>query len=332
MDWRSLPKVELHLHLDISLSFEAASQLDAALTREIFARDFVAPAKCTNLVDFLNRVPPILELLQTEGGLRLLVQDVFNQLAEDHVVYVELRFAPLQHTQLGLTPKDVVRIVEDAVDRSSKDVDIEARLILCSLRHFSAEQSMQTVKLVDQFRGSRVVAFDLAGDEAGYPLTAHLEAFRFAADRRIAITSHAGEASGPQSVWQTLQSIKPSRIGHGVRSIEDPALVEYLKLKQIHLEICPSTNVQLNVFPTYAEHSIDRLFRQDISLGISTDNRTLTPLTLNQEYEKLATTFGWDKNDFLKCNLNAIRAAFMPQPIKEGLMRQVAQAYQAGSA
>jgi adenosine deaminase len=332
MDWRSLPKIELHLHLDISLSFEAASQLDSSLTREAFARDFVAPAKCTSLVDFLNRVPPILELLQTERGLRLLVQGVFEQLAKDHVVYVELRFAPLQHTRQGLSPQDVVRIVEDAVDRGSDDTDIEARLILCSLRHFSAEQSMQTVNLVDQFRGSRVVAFDLAGDEAGYPLTAHLEAFRFATDRRIAITSHAGEASGPQSVWQTLQSIRPSRVGHGVRSIEDPALVEYLKRTQIHLEICPSNNVQLNVFPTYAEHSIDRLYRQDISLGISTDNRTLTPFTLNQEYERLAATFGWDRTDLLKCNLNAIQAAFLPQSIKNRLMRRVMQAYETDPA
>lgn len=328
MNWRSLSKVELHLHMDISLSFQAAVQLAPSLTGEIYAREFIAPAKCTNLVDFLNRAPRILELLQTERALKLLVQDTFAQLAEDGVIYAELRYAPLLHTQQGLSPQEVVSIVEAAVDRSSKDNGVEARLILCSLRHFSAEQSMQTVQLVDQFRGSGVVAFDLAGDEAGYPLTAHLEAFRFAKDRGIPITSHAGEASGAQSVWETLRTIQPTRIGHGVRSIEDPALVKNLKQQHVHLEICPTNNVQLNVFPTYADHSLDQLYRQGVSLGISTDNRTLTPITLTQEYEKLATTFGWSKIDFLKCNLNAIDAAFVPQPIKETIARQIIQDYE----
>ena len=328
MDWRSLPKVELHLHMDISLSFQAAVQLNPSLTQEVFARDFIAPAKCTNLTDFLTRVPRILELLQTEYGLQLLAQDMFRQLAEDHVMYAELRFAPLLHTQQGLLPQEVVHIVEAAVDRASRESGIEARLILCSLRHFGAEQSMQTVQLVHQFRGSRVTAFDLAGDEAGFPLTTHLEAFRFAADHGIALTSHAGEASGPQSVWETMQMIKPPRIGHGVRSIEDPALVQYLKEAQVHLEICPTCNVQLDVFPTYADHSIHRLHLKDVSLSISTDNRTLTPITLTEEYEKLATTFGWSKDDFLECNLNAINAAFVPHAVKENLMQRVTYAYE----
>ena len=330
MDWRSLPKVELHLHLDVSLSFEGAVQLEPSLTRDVFLRDYVAPVKCTNLADFLSRVPRILELLQTERGLHVLTQEAFSQLADDHAVYAELRFAPLQHTRQGLSPQDVVSIIESEVERGVKDTGIESRLILCSLRHFSAEQSMQTVQLVDQFRGSRVVAFDLAGDEAGYPLTAHVEAFRFATDRHIALTSHAGEASGPQSVWDTLRTIKPSRIGHGVRSIEDPTLVKYLQQQRIHLEICPTCNVQLDVFPTYADHCIDKLYREDVSLGISTDNRTLTPVTLTQEYEKLATTFGWGKAEFLKCNTNAINAAFVPQPVKDDLLRRVHQAYGAG--
>jgi len=327
MNWQSLPKVELHLHLDISLGYEAALQLEPSLTREVFAREFVAPVKCTNLVDFLNRVPRILELLQTERGLRLLTHDVFQQLAADNVIYAELRFAPLLHTQQGLTAREVVRIVEAATDDASKATGIEARLILCSLRHFSAEQSMQTAQLVDDFRGSRVVAFDLAGDEANYPLTAHLDAFQFVRDRGIALTSHAGEASGAQSVWDTLRMIQPSRIGHGVRSIEDPALVEYLRQEKIHLEVCPTCNIQLDVFPTYADHSIDALYRENVSLGISTDNRTLTPITLTGEYERLAATFGWRAADFLKCNLNAISAAFIPETLKTELMRRVSLAY-----
>ena len=327
MDYRSLPKVELHLHLDISLSYDGAVQLLPSLTREQFTREFVAPAKCTNLLDFLNRVPPVLALEQTERGLSVLVQDVFRQLAEDGIIYAELRFAPLLHTQQGLSPREVVRVVEAVSDRASRDTGIDSRLILCSLRHFSAEESLQTVQLVEDFQGSRVAGFDLAGDEAGYPLTAHMEAFRFARARGIPITSHAGEASGAQSVWDTLRDIQPARIGHGVRCIEDPALVEHLKQERIHLETCPTCNVQLDVFSTYADLSIDPLYRQGLSLSISTDNRTLTPITLSKEYEKLAATFGWSKADFLKCNLNAIQAAFLPPARKAELTRVMLSEY-----
>jgi adenosine deaminase len=107
--------------------------LNPSLTEEVYARDFLAPAKCTNLLEFLNRVPRILELLQTEESLEILAHDVIRQLAEDHVVYAELRFAPLLHTQRGLSPQEVVRIVEAAVDKASLDAGIEARLILCAL-------------------------------------------------------------------------------------------------------------------------------------------------------------------------------------------------------
>src|SRR5258708_30687180 len=192
-----MPKGELELHLDTSLSFEGAVQLNPALTREVYLRDFVAPVKCTNLVDFLKRVPKCLDLLQTEHGLQVLTQEMFRQLADDNHLYVELRFAPYLHTQRGLAPQEIVRIVESAVEQGSQNTGIESRLILCSLRHFSAEQSMQTVQLVEQFKGSRVVAFDLAGDEAGYPLETHLAAFRFAKDRGLAIPSHAAASARP---------------------------------------------------------------------------------------------------------------------------------------
>ncbi len=327
MDWQNFPKVELHLHVDTCLSYEGVVQLSPSVTREDYQRDFAGPEKCADLADFLSHVPPLLSLLQTERGLQVMIEDVFRQLALENVVYAELRFAPLQHLQQGRTPRDVVRMVEAATEKCSQDTNIEARVILCSLRHYSAEQSMETVQLTDDFKGSRIAGFDLAGDEAGYPLSTHLEAFRFAEDRHILITSHAGEASGAASVWETLNALRPARIGHGVRSIEDPALVQRLKHEQVHLEMCPSCNVQLNVFPTYADHCIDSLYREGISLGISTDQRTLTPITLPKEYERLATTFGWGKDDFLTCNLYALDAAFVPPTVKQDLRRRVIAGY-----
>jgi adenosine deaminase len=329
MDLRALPKVELHLHVDTSLSFVGASELDPSVTQAIYDRDFKGPLECRDLADFLSHVPPILNLLQTERGLQVMIEDMFRQMAADGMVYAELRFAPLQHLRGGLTPRDVVRIVEAATQWAVKDSGIESRLILCSLRHYSAEQSMETVQLVNEFRGSFVVGFDLAGDEAGHPLATHLEAFRYAEAHGLPITSHAGEACGAESVWETLEAIHPPRIGHGVRAIEDPALIQRLKQDHIHLEMCPTCNVQLNVFPSYAAHPIDRLYREGLSLGISTDNRTLTPITMTGEYERLATTFGWGKVEFMQCALNALEAAFVEEPVKERLRREIVARYAA---
>ena len=219
--------------------------------------------------------------------------------------------------------------VADATAAAIRDTGIEARLILCTLRHFSPEQSMETARLTKQFFGNIVAGFDIAADEAGFPLDAHLDAFRYARAAGLFITAHAGEACGPESVWETLEKLKPSRIGHGVRSVEDPGLVEHLKREKIHLEVCPSCNVQIDIYPGLSDHPVDRLYRAGISVGINTDARTIVNVTLTDEYERLHRVFGWTARDFLCCNQNAIRAAFIPVPLKEKLISELNNAYQA---
>ena len=319
MDCKALPKVELHLHLDCSLSYAVVSRLNPAITREEYLHDFIAPARCTNLVDFLTRAPKSIALMQTEEGLRLVTFDVFEQLQRDNVFYAEIRFAPLLHTEKGLTAENVVEIIEKATAKASQATGIEARLILCTLRHFSAEQSLQTVKLVERFKGTRVAALDIAGDEAGFPLDAHIPAFQYAIQNEIARTAHAGEGSGAESVWETLNLLRPSRIGHGVRSIEDPALIAHLRKEHIHLEVCPTSNLQTNIYHSYADHPINRLYDAGLSLSVNTDARTITDITLAQEYEKLHQGFAWDREHFLQCNLNAMRSSFLPEAAKKRL-------------
>ena len=319
MDCKTLPKVELHLHLDCSLSYAVVSRLNPAITREEYLHDFIAPARCTNLADFLTRAPKSIALMQTEEGLRLVTFDVFEQLQRDNVFYAEIRFAPLLHTEKGLTAENVVEIIEEATAKASQATGIEARLILCTLRHFSAEQSLQTVKLVERFKGTSVAALDIAGDEAGFPLDAHIPAFQYAIQNGIARTAHAGEGSGAESVWETLNLLRPSRIGHGVRSIEDPALIAHLRKEHIHLEVCPTSNLQTNIYDSYADHPINRLYDAGLSLSVNTDARTITDITLAQEYEKLHQVFAWDREHFLQCNLNAMRSSFLPEAVKKRL-------------
>ena len=328
IDFSGYPKVELHLHLDCSLSYSVVHRIDPSISEETYQHDFIAPAKCTNLADFLTRAPRAVALMQTEEQLRLVVFDVFEQLRRDHVLYAEIRFAPYLHTEKGLTPEQVVGVVEEATSQACESTRIEARLILCTLRHFSPEQSLQTARLVERFRGTHVAGLDLAGDEAGFPLAPHIPAYQYAAERDLPRTAHAGEASGPQSVWETLHALRPSRIGHGVRSIEDAALIEHLRHEGIHLEVCPTSNLQTNIYDAFADHPINRLYDLGISLGVNTDARTITDITLSEEYAKLYRSFAWDKQRFLRCNLEAIRASFLPEAAKDRIAAQLRDGYQ----
>jgi adenosine deaminase len=312
----SLPKVELHLHLDCAASYAAVARLRPEVTEQQYRKDFVAPAKCTNLVDFLLRPPRIVALMQDRRGLELIVDDLFDQLARDNVVYAEARFAPHLHTDGDLSAADAVEIVNAAVERASAASGVEARLILCTLRHFDAARSLETVELVERFRGSLVVALDIAGDEAGHPLDAHEEAFVRAEAAGLRRTAHAGEACGPGSVWETLRRLRPERIGHGARSIEDPALVAHLAETGIHLEVCPSSNVQTDLCPTYADHPIDALHRAGVSLGVNTDCRAVTDIDLEREYGRLRETFGWTDTELDRCNRAALDASFAPADVR----------------
>src|SRR5262249_249044 len=178
-----------------------------------------------------------------------------------------------------------------------------------------------TAQLVKDFAGSRVVALDLAGDEAGFSLDAHRSAFAFAHENGLHCTAHAGEGRGADSVWEPLESLRPTRIGHGVRSIEDPKLVSHLREHRIHLELCPSSNVQ--IMPEIAgwpEHPIDKLYRAGVPLNVNTDTRTLTPITLTHEYESMQRVFGWTSADFLATNRMAIEASFADTTAKKKLL------------
>lgn len=318
-----LPKVELHLHLDCSLSYDVVRRLDPSISHEQFRAEFVAPPVCASLADFLTRAPRGFQLMQSADALELVTEDLFAQLEADGVIYAELRFAPLLHLERGLTAEQVIAAVDRATERMIRATGIEARLILCTLRHYTHAQGMETAEWVKRFQGSRVVALDIAGDEAGYAIDAHVDAFRFAQEHGLYRTAHAGEAAGPESVWETLRAFAPTRIGHGVRSVEDPQLIEHLKHEQIHLEMCPTSNVQTRACCAYDGHPVDRLLRDGVSVGISTDTRTITDVTLRREYASLERNFGWGATEFARCNENALEAAFLPETAREKLLQRL---------
>jgi adenosine deaminase len=328
MDLRALPKVELHSHLDCCLSYDAVRRIDPTISREHYDRHFVAPPKCASLADYLTYTLNYRNLLQTDRALRIAVQDVFEQMAVDGIVYAELRFAPLVHLGGALSGDDVVRCVSDETMRQTEATGIDASLILCTLRDFEAAQSLETARLVKRHAQSGpVAALDIAGDEVAYPLDPHVPAFEYVQDAGLTVTVHAGEAGGPESVWEALDKTATRRIGHGVRSIEDAALLARLKEEQIHLEVCPTCNVQTNTVGVFEDHPVDRLHRSGVRVGISTDTRAVTDVRLTQEYERLRDTFDWTLADFEQVNRNALDAAFAPDSVKRRVAGTIDKAF-----
>jgi adenosine deaminase len=325
---KKLPKVELHLHLDCSLSYKVVSEIHPDISLKKYQSEFVGPPKCRSLSEILSYVTNQVNLMQTEQNIRLVVNDLFDQLQQENVIYVEIRFAPLLHLAKGLRPEEVVEIVADQTTECIHDTGIKAGIILCTLRHFSEKESLQTVKLIERFiDNSPVAGFDIAADEGSYTINANKEAFLYAIKHDLPRTAHTGEAKGPESIWETINNFKPSRIGHGVRSIEDQNLVEHLIKNDIHLEICPTCNIQTNVFNDYKNHPINFLYNSGLSVSVNTDGRTLANVSLSEEYKNLINTFNWGSEQLMKCNLNAVSKAFIPEEEKKHLRQKIMNGY-----
>ena len=323
---KDLPKVELHVHLDCCLSFKGLSRIDPTISESFYKKKFIGTS-CSCLKDYIRCADTALEYMQTKEQLEIVIEDLFNQLVNDNVIYAEIRFAPLLHLKKGLSSKNVVEIVSNKTKIESEKSGIEVGLILCTLRHFSVDQSLQTVKLVKDFSNKNVVGFDIAADEAGFPIDNHIKSFQFARDNNIFCTAHAGEALGADSVTNTLKYLKPNRIGHGVRCIEDNSLIEKIKKENIHLEICVTSNMVTKVFNNLKDHPVDFLLNKGISLSINTDGRTISDTTLNKEYVLLNKEFNWLKNKFLEVNINAMKASFSSNEVKNKIISILNQNY-----
>ena len=323
---KDLPKVELHVHLDCCLSFKGLSRIDPTISESYYKKKFIGTS-CSCLKDYIRCADTALEYMQTKEQLEIVIEDLFDQLVNDNVIYAEIRFAPLLHLKKGLSSKNVVEIVSNKTKIESEKSGIEVGLILCTLRHFSVDQSLQTVKLVKDFSNKNVVGFDIAADEAGFPIDNHIKSFQFARDNNIFCTAHAGEALGADSVTNTLKYLKPNRIGHGVRCIEDNSLIEKIKKENIHLEICVTSNIVTKVFNNLKDHPVDFLLNKGISLSINTDGRTISDTTLNKEYVLLNKEFNWLKNKFLEVNINAMKASFSSNEVKNKIISILNQNY-----
>lgn len=311
MNLKNIPKVELHLHLDGSVRLDTASMLTGKSIEEVRSL-MIAKEKCHDLNEYLTKFNLANEIMQSQKNLTRIAKELVEDLKNDNVIYAEVRFAPLLHTKKGLTGEEVI----EAVLLGLKDEDLKVNLILCMMRQFSFEDNLKTIELAIKYLDKGVVAVDLAGAEALYPTANFERLFQIAKDDNIPFTIHAGEADGKDSILSAI-NFKTKRIGHGVRCIEDKETLDMINKNNITLEVCPTSNIQTDIFENYHDHPIRKLYDMNILVTINVDNMTVSNIDLTQEYEKLVKNFNFTLKDFKKMNINAINASFLKEELKE---------------
>ncbi|RAM37098.1 adenosine deaminase [Arthrobacter globiformis] len=363
-DLKSLPKVSLHDHLDGGLRPATIIELAEAVGHTLPSTDptalgewFRESADSGSLVRYLETFDHTVAVMQTKEGLVRVAKEFVEDLADDGVVYGEVRWAPEQHLQNGLTLDEVVEAVQEGLEAGVEAVaetgrEIQVGQLITAMRH--ADRGQEIAELAVRHRDKGAVGFDIAGAEDGFLPSRFRDAFTYLAENNFPATVHAGEAAGLDSIQSALVDGRALRLGHGVRIAED-IMVEFdeddaddedsdniglvtlgnlsswIRDRGIALEICPSSNLQTGAIAAFGEgiesHPLDMLYQLGFNVTINTDNRLMSGVTLTDEFELLVETFDYDLDDLLELTLNAAEASFLPLEEKEALVEYINGAY-----
>ncbi|MBA3657334.1 MAG: adenosine deaminase [Gemmatimonadaceae bacterium] len=334
---RRLPKAELHCHLDgsvrpstlIELGKEYKKPMPAASADEL--RDYMLVNDARNLEDYLTRFEVTISVMQTAESLERVAYELAEDAAKDGVRYIEVRNAPVLNVREGLSLGEAVEAPIRGLERAERDFGIKGRYIICALRNLAPDVSLELAQLAVSYKKRGVVAFDLAGGEAGNPASAHAEAFKYARDNNLALTVHAGEGDGSESVRQAVHVCGAQRIGHATRLIEDTELTQYVNDRRIALEICLTSNVQTRVASSYETHPLRQYFDHGMNVVLNTDNRLMSGTTLTEEYGHAARHLDFDFDELCTIALNSFESAFLPWEERIQLLQSVSEEMEAMS-
>ncbi|HAP77574.1 MAG TPA: adenosine deaminase [Acidimicrobiaceae bacterium] len=330
MNIQTLPKVLLHDHLDgglrprtvIELAEEYGYTNLPTHDEADLAAWFNRGAKRNDLVLYLETFAHTVGVMQHKDAIERVSYECAVDLAADGVVYAEVRMAPELCTEQGLTLDEVVEAMLTGFRRGAAGTDLTIYLICSAMR--TAARSLEIAELAVRWRDAGCVGFDIAGAEAGYPPTRHLDAFHLVQRENFHTTIHAGEAFGLPSIWEAVQFCGAERLGHGVRIVDDITgpegeeqlgrLAAYVRDRRIPLELCPTSNVGTGICKSIAEHPIGMLRRLRFRITLNTDNRLMSATSMTTEMEQLHDAFGWGLDDFEWITINSMKSAFAPFP------------------
>ena len=319
-----IAKVELHVHLEgtapPALIRRLAERNGLTVPEGVFAGE--GRFAYTDFLDFLDTYDRAASVIRTGPDYRDTTYEYLSGCARDGAVYVELIVSPDHAEWVGLSGEEHLEGIARGIDDARDDYGIEGRVLLVAVRNFGAEQAVRVARYAASRPHPYVVGFNLAGDEANYPAGDFAEAFDIAAGAGLGCTVHAGEWDGPRSVRAAL-GLPVTRIGHGVRSIEDPSLVEELADRGIVLECCPTSNVVLGLYDSYEDHPLPALRAAGVKTTLGSDDPPYFGASIGGEYELCRERFGFDEDDLRGISRTAVEAAFCEESLKERLMQSV---------
>ena len=324
-DFASLPKVELHLHLEGA----APPAFVRALAKEkhedisgIFAED--GSYRYKDFWDFLKVYEAATSVLRSPEDYRRLTLAVLEESAKAGVVYSECFLSPdfCGGRDLGAW-RDYLAAIQEAAEQGERDFGVTLRGIITCIRHFGPEKARETAICAAETAGDWITGFGIAGDEKQLTPKDFAWSFDCAREAGLRLSAHAGEWQGPEGIRDTLAALRPERLGHGVRAIEDLALVDELAEQGIVLEVCPGSNVALGLYPDFRRHPINELDRRGVKVTVSTDDPPFFHTTMTREYEELHRAFDWDDGQFRRIALQSLDAAFCSAETKDKIRKKL---------
>jgi adenosine deaminase len=330
---RALPKVLLHEHLDGSLREQTLIELLRARGLPCPADDaaslgrwFDERAHAGSLVEYLRGFDLTVAAMATPAAMERVAFEAAEDARADGCVLAEFRIAPLLFEAHGVAGEAAVEALLDGLRRSA----LPSGLIVCAMRHLPVAETLRAARLALAYRGQGVVAFDLAGAEAGHPPSEHRAALDLVRDAGLPMTLHAGEADAGPRVLEAVR-LGAARIGHGIRLADalpgaigrDEALVDAVRASGAHLEVCPTSNVHTSAAASIAAHPITALWRAGLSVGVNTDNRLMSRISLGSEYEALLAQTPLTVDDLRAMNRAAARASFLPEAARREALRRI---------
>ena len=314
MTTTNFPKIDLHLHIDGSLSLPCfqtlASNIGLSMTDAQIRKAVMVSDTCQSLPEYLQCFELPTRLLQTEKALTLSTFDLIRNLEAQGLFYAELRFAPQHYTRQGLTQQQTVAAILKGVDMAKKaGFHIQIGILLCMLVNGSPADNQETAELAVAYKDIGIAGLDLAGPESAVPMSEFQLLFHFAYQSGLPFTIHAGECGDYENISRAI-SFGARRIGHGCAARFSEECMRLLEKEQIILEMCPTSNVQTKAVPTLSEHPIRLFFDRGIAVTVNTDNMTVSNTTLDKEYALLKKQFHFTDQELAKMSQTALRGAF----------------------
>lgn len=314
---RQLPKIELHCHLDGSLSKEF---IESRLGRSVEDSEISAGMDCGSLEQYLEKFGPAVACLQDEEGLCGAGYDVLRSMGREQVCYAEIRFAPLLSATEAMDVKAVIEALLRGLERGHREFGVEYNVIVCAMRHHSMEENGKMLRDSSHFLGKGVCAADLAGAEASYPMAEFVELFQTAASFGMPCTIHAGECGCVQNIVEAVGA-GAARIGHGIAMQGHPKVQEILRERRVGVELCPTSNLQTKAVMSETEYPIREFLDAGLLVSVNTDNRTVSRTSLTRELEWLQRQCGISDGEVLLLTRNAVETAFADEAVKARLRK-----------